>query len=287
MTTPDDEPRDAHLQAALRHAPDREAAPPAALSAQILAQARRAAVSRRPAPAGPGWAERWFGWMSRPVAAGAFGSLLIAGFVGLMWREGPPPETAVVVEAPVAVPEAPAPAPPAAPAPAAPPAPPAQVQQKARATPPAVQAPPAPAAVQAPPAPAGSSRDAALESRPAAAAAPPAAVAPLAAPSPAAARQALAAVDPLAPVIAALSAPADSAMRERLQALSEQTRGRWRAVATRAAEADNSAAGASAGPAGEPVFDSQGRLLGHLQADTEQVIWRAADGRIWRAPALR
>ncbi|MEN9629355.1 MAG: hypothetical protein RJA10_2582, partial [Pseudomonadota bacterium] len=91
MTPPDDEPRDARLLAALRHAPDRDAAPPAWLSAQILAQARQA-VARPDPPAAPGLVERWLGWWSRPVMAGAFGSLLIAGFVGLMWRDGPPPE---------------------------------------------------------------------------------------------------------------------------------------------------------------------------------------------------
>ena len=38
-------PRDAHLLAALRHAPDRDAAPSAALSARILERARAAAAA--------------------------------------------------------------------------------------------------------------------------------------------------------------------------------------------------------------------------------------------------
>jgi hypothetical protein len=87
VSTRDDDPRDAHLLAALRHAPDHDGGPPEALSAQIRARARQA-LPPPTAAAGPGLFERWFGWMSRPVAAGAFGTLLIAGFVGLMWRAG-------------------------------------------------------------------------------------------------------------------------------------------------------------------------------------------------------
>ena len=106
--TGDELPRDEHLRAALRHAPDRDAAAPAALSERILAEARAAvatAPARAPArastrasaraatpPPRPGFVERWRAGWSRPLAAGAFASLLIAGFVGLMWREGPPPE---------------------------------------------------------------------------------------------------------------------------------------------------------------------------------------------------
>ena len=57
-----DEPRDAHLLAALRHAPDHDVAPAAELSARIQAQARQAVDTRRPAPAAsPGLLERWFG----------------------------------------------------------------------------------------------------------------------------------------------------------------------------------------------------------------------------------
>lgn len=78
-------PPDAHLRAALRHAPDRDLQPPRALSAHILAEARRAVAP-------PPWPQRFWAWLARPVPAGAFSSLLLAGFIGLMWREGPPPE---------------------------------------------------------------------------------------------------------------------------------------------------------------------------------------------------
>jgi hypothetical protein len=114
MTPPrDDLPRDAHLQAALRHAPDREVAPNAALSETIRQQARLAAAKRPSAPTGAGHGlaggiDRWFGWMARPVAAGALGTLLIAGFVGLMWRGGPPPEAVPGADGPIAAEPTPA-----------------------------------------------------------------------------------------------------------------------------------------------------------------------------------
>lgn len=88
MTDPDDPgmpPPDAHLRAALLHAPDRDLQPPPLLSARILAEARRAVAP-------PPWPQRLWAWLARPVPAGAFSSLLLAGFIGLMWREGPPPE---------------------------------------------------------------------------------------------------------------------------------------------------------------------------------------------------
>lgn len=133
MTAPRDEPRDAHLQAALRHAPDRDAGPSAALSARILQQARQATAA---APAGAGWFDRWFGWMSQPVAAGALGTVLIAGFVGLMWRGGPPPEALPGGDPPTAAPTAaPTPAPTTVPT----------------AAPTIASAPPVPAAAPLPP----------------------------------------------------------------------------------------------------------------------------------------
>lgn len=101
-----DSPRDAHLLAALRHAPDRDVAPPAELSAHILGQARQAVQGGHAAAASraglAGLLKRWFDGLSRPLAAGAVGSVLVAGLVGLMWREGPPPQ-ALPGSEPVAV----------------------------------------------------------------------------------------------------------------------------------------------------------------------------------------
>jgi hypothetical protein len=80
-------PQDEHLHAALRHAPDRDLQPPAALSARILEQARRTV-----APAA--WPGRWLAWIMKPAGSAAFASVLLAGFIGLMWRDGMPPLTA-------------------------------------------------------------------------------------------------------------------------------------------------------------------------------------------------
>jgi hypothetical protein len=97
-TTSPDEPRDAHLRAALRHAPDAELLPPPHISAQILAAAQRAvstptattaATRARPPP----WRWLWF-LPSNPGAQGALASVLLAGVIGLLWRQGAPgPET--------------------------------------------------------------------------------------------------------------------------------------------------------------------------------------------------
>jgi hypothetical protein len=175
-----DGPRDAHLLAALRHAPDRELVPPAELSARILGQARqavRAGPGTAPSAAAPAGflavVSRWFDGLSRPLAAGALGSVLVAGLVGLMWREGPPTQALpgsdpVVTAAADPPPLLPAPA---MPAPAVDPAvdgrvPAVGAPTRAPAAPQAV-APPTPIAAPAParPAPAAPGRDAALSQR--------------------------------------------------------------------------------------------------------------------------
>jgi hypothetical protein len=96
-----DEPVDAHLRAALRHAPDADAAPSAALSAAILSQARAAAL-HRPAssqatalsPASPllTWLRQ--GWMalSQPALATGLASVMVASVVGVMWWDRTPEE---------------------------------------------------------------------------------------------------------------------------------------------------------------------------------------------------
>lgn len=116
---PDHEQRDAHLLAALQHAPDRDVLPPAALSAQILDSARQAVQPAPPAvPARSwkaAWLERLLQWqrlLAQPATAGALATLAVATVIGLMWRSGvPADEEQQFAVAQVAVPEAPAPAP--------------------------------------------------------------------------------------------------------------------------------------------------------------------------------
>lgn len=102
-----DLPRDEHLQAALRHAPDAQAVPPPHLSAQILAAAHRAAAEAPPQRRRRGF----FGTPWRLGASGAFATVALAGVLGLLWRDERPGPAS---EAPAAVPAA-------APVPAAPP----------------------------------------------------------------------------------------------------------------------------------------------------------------------
>jgi hypothetical protein len=148
------EERDAHLLAALKHAPDLELQAPAALTAQILARARQTVA---PAPKPAAWQRWWLGFSAptRWGASGAFATLVLAGFVTLLWHEETPgPATEGWSAAPV----------PAAVELAAsrPPSPAAQVLAEVTAKPPAVAAPPQRAAkesakVLAPASPATSS----------------------------------------------------------------------------------------------------------------------------------
>jgi hypothetical protein len=141
--------RDVHLRQALRHAPDAEAAAPAALREMILREAQaKAREGRRAAPAAPpSLPLRLWQWIGSPRFAGALAGVAVIGFAGLLWRERPleealPPRAAVQAPAaPAALPPsndvekkkeaegsiagaaAPAPAPAAEPAPAAAPPP--------------------------------------------------------------------------------------------------------------------------------------------------------------------
>lgn len=183
--------RDAHLHAALRHAPDAGLEAPAALSARIRAAAHAAV---RPAP----WWQRWRAeppW--RLGASGAFATFALAGVIGLLWQGEPPP---VQAPEPLPAPDAPASStPPAADAPAvaaevrakaavpaATPTPPVARRERApagadRAAPPSPTEPPADPVLPAPPpraAPAAVAADApvakeAAPATPAAAPAPP------------------------------------------------------------------------------------------------------------------
>jgi hypothetical protein len=97
---------DEHLRQALRHAPDAELAAPAFLSAQIVAAAHRSAAEQVRA----GASRRWnLGSWGRPHwgASGALVTVVMAGFIGLLWRDeapGPAREApeAVVAQAPSA-----------------------------------------------------------------------------------------------------------------------------------------------------------------------------------------
>lgn len=291
----DDLPRDAHLRAALRHAPDRELAPPAALSREILAAARAAVAP-------PPWPQRVLAKVTalldllrRPAAGAAFASLVLATVIGLMWRDGPPPE---------------ADAPPLRQA--------APVESRAderrrEAAPPAAEVPAsiaAPAAaretVPAPPPrkPAAAAPPPAAPAAPAIAAAPMDAAAPRAEASAAesgagigamqksTARPARGAIDPLAPAIAALDvtrdttdaaalrsadgalAPRADPMRLWLADLQRSARGRWVAADTVPAEPATTLPG------------REGAALGQLVIGADAAWWQAAEPGAgwWRAP---
>ena len=283
---PDDTlpPPDAHLRTALRHAPDADAGPSAALSGRILADARRA-VAPRP-----------WGWMrGRPAGAAALASVLLAGFIGLMWRGGPPPPVgpepseaaspAVTARADNGQGSGHAadlssrgasPAPSAAqslrpelqavaPVPARPTAPPASIGSRAD-----VSGPARPAAVAAPELrepndghPLGPLSQGAERARPPASKAPPAPEGAMAADA--------APADPLASIVGRLHAdgPLPAAWTD-LQALA---RGRW--VPERAAAPT---------PIGQPVSAADGTVLGWLAWEQGAVLIQPAEGDLrWRA----
>ena len=91
---------DRHLRAALRHAPDADAAPPAALSARILRQARESVAVARPRRRAwaPSFALPW---------AGGLAAMLVATTVGLLWWAEPVPSPREAAMAPVPVAMAP------------------------------------------------------------------------------------------------------------------------------------------------------------------------------------
>ena len=186
-----DEERDAHLRAALRHAPDAQLQPPPALSELILKEARaKARVASTPVRSPHRPLLSVWDWLARPSVATGFAGVMVATLIGLMWWDQPMDEA-------MPRPPAPAPAPAAAPAPTpvqvVPPPPPAPIAEAARPA-------PTPQPTQAPQ----------RKSVPAAKPAPPAAPAPeLAAREEVAAPNALGAAQPAreAPPPVALSAP--------------------------------------------------------------------------------
>ncbi|SDZ60338.1 hypothetical protein SAMN05518854_108186 [Variovorax sp. YR266] len=162
--------RDSALRRALDHAPDSDARPDPRTRDAILKMAHNLAeapVTASPAAnsasAAPWW-RRLFGGGGEPRARmpwnAAFATVLVAGFVAVLWHREPVPDARLDGEARVggATAQAPAPVAPAAPAPAqasAEAAPPAEAPAAAAAPPPVVaQAPAAPAAEQRAKAPA-------------------------------------------------------------------------------------------------------------------------------------
>ncbi|CAG1013901.1 hypothetical protein BURC_00550 [Burkholderiaceae bacterium] len=84
---PDDE-HDAWLREALRHAPDADAAPPAALSALILREAQIKLRRPAPAPARSVWTRLWI-WSARPAVGAGLASVMLAGVIAGMWWDRP------------------------------------------------------------------------------------------------------------------------------------------------------------------------------------------------------
>jgi len=121
-----DDEHDAWLREALRHAPDAEVGPPAALSEMILREARLKARRIAPPPRPPrSLATRIWIWFAQPVVGAGLASVMIGTLVGVMWWDRPLPEDGARVAmvpsaAPAPVEQAPtppAPAPVPAPAP--------------------------------------------------------------------------------------------------------------------------------------------------------------------------
>lgn len=101
-------PPDEHLRQALRHAPDADLSAPRDISARILAAAHRSVAAPAPAAAAePARWRRWLAWPRQsPGTSAALASVVLAGFVGLLWRgEAPGP---ALDEAPRRIAQAPA-----------------------------------------------------------------------------------------------------------------------------------------------------------------------------------
>ncbi|WP_431510486.1 hypothetical protein [Variovorax sp. DAIF25] len=178
----DDDLRDARLRRALEHAPDNEALPEARTREAILKMAHNLAAATPPAaatvPAAQPWWRRLFGGgeaRARMPWNAAFATLLVVGFVTVLWRQEPVPDARLdgearvggaVAEAPSAPREAPAVVPEARPEAAAPvaPAAPSGAAAEAAGNADTVRRPSAPAAAaQRAPAPQAERRQAPAE----------------------------------------------------------------------------------------------------------------------------
>lgn len=283
MSRPDDDPHDAYLKQALRHAPDAGVAPPPALSEAILRAARSAAepaalrAAAPPARAGlvAALLALW-NWLAQPRVATGCASVMVATLAGVMWWGRP-------IEPPLDLPAAPVRENVQA---SAPPDPPAAVLAQSR-----LNEPPAPESQLRDAAKAKSS-DRALQAaapprRDRSVAAPPA-VAQRSAPEPMAAAPA---EPPLPPSPAAppglLKQRAEAYAAPAMEAVASEARvAAARAIEAPATEARADAAAASTGAsvvaAAPPAAVARGSAIGRLRADIaaapERWQWRWADG---------
>ncbi|MGJ7500459.1 hypothetical protein ACSFBF_08880 [Variovorax sp. ZT5P49] len=283
--------RDPALRRALDHAPDSEARPDPRTRDAILKMAHNlapASVVARPAAnstsAAPWW-RRLFGGGGEPRARmpwnAAFATVLVAGFVAVLWHREPVPDARLDGEARVggATAQAPAPVAPPAPAPAqssAEAAPPAEAPAAAAAPPPVVaQAPAAPAAEQRAKAP----RDSSSIKKEKAADAASADALQRAAPKPSlkqAAPASVAPAEPVAPstppaIVAEQSAPAPVLRDERREARVENER---RSAFAAAAPAPAAPPPPAAAPANQDSAELSGGLSSTAPGAAAKAITR-------------
>ena len=269
---------DAHLRAALRHAPDALAQPSAALDRDILAHAHLATKRSTRKLTLTGWLT-FLDPLTRPVPAAALASVVLGVATTLMWRGELPPEADNRAPQPVLPVQRTQPvqsAPTVSPAPAEAAKTSQRDSQQARKsalTAPAVAAAPAPLAQQATP-------QAESQAAPQPAVAPlrataQRAAAPAALPTQGDATSVAKVIDPLANLLAQL-APAHPAFLS-LRQLQAATQQRWQGI-DRFVEQ----------PGDIVLRDAAGQVIGRLQFDAMGVLWRADIGASatssWRAP---
>ena len=269
---------DAHLRAALRHAPDALAQPSAALDRDILAHAHLATNRSTRKLTLTGWLT-FLDPLTRPVPAAALASVVLGVATTLMWRGELPPEADNRAPQPVLPVQRTQPvqsAPTVSPAPAEAAKTSQRDSQQARKsalTAPAVAAAPAPLAQQA--TPQAESQAAPQPAMTPLRATAQRAAAPAALPTQGDATSVAKVIDPLANLLAQL-APAHPAFLS-LRQLQAATQQRWQGI-DRFVEQ----------PGDIVLRDAAGQVIGRLQFDAMGVLWRADIGASatssWRAP---
>ena len=269
---------DAHLRAALRHAPDALAQPSAALDRDILAHAHLATNRSTRKLTLTGWLT-FLDPLTRPVPAAALASVVLGVATTLMWRGELPPEADNRAPQPVLPVQR---TQPVQSAPTVSPAPieaaktsqrDSQQARKSALTAPAVAAAPAPLAQQA--TPQAESQAAPQPAMTPLRATAQRAAAPAALPTQGDATSVAKVIDPLANLLAQL-APAHPAFLS-LRQLQAATQQRWQGI-DRFVEQ----------PGDIVLRDAAGQVIGRLQFDAMGVLWRADIGASatssWRAP---
>ena len=269
---------DAHLRAALRHAPDALAQPSAALDRDILAHAHLATKRSTRKLTLTGWLT-FLDPLTRPVPAAALASVVLGVATTLMWRGELPPEADNRAPQPVLPVQRTQPvqsAPTVSPAPAEAAKTSQRDSQQARKsalTAPAVAAAPAPLAQQA--TPQAESQAAPQPAMTPLRATAQRAAAPAALPTQGDATSVAKVIDPLANLLAQL-APAHPAFLS-LRQLQAATQQRWQGI-DRFVEQ----------PGDIVLRDAAGQVIGRLQFDATGVLWRAdisaSATSSWRAP---